>query len=225
MGVKLNSVVPWGRSFDEYTLMFSLTEEDFNQRILGCGDGPASFNAEAKKRGIKVTSVDPIYAFSKRELEDRFKEAKEEVLSQTRVNLHLFVWDRFASIEELEKARSTSMDLFLDDFELGLSEGRYITGSVPNLPFEDSTFDLCLVSHFLFLYSKYLDLDFHIQAIEEMMRVSKEVRLFPLTQLDATQSPHLDGVIKALEARYSLSVVNVNYEFQRGANKMLVVKA
>lgn len=225
MGVKLNSVVPWGRSIDEYTLMFSLTEEDFSKRIFGCGDGPASFNAEAKKRGVNITSVDPIYAFSKRELEDRFKEAKDEVLSQTQVNQHLFLWDRFTSIEELGRARSEAMNLFLDDFELGLSEDRYIIGSVPNLLFEDSTFDLCLVSHFLFLYREHLDLDFHIQAIEEMMRVSKEVRLFPLTQLDATQSPHLDGVIKALEARYSLSVVNVNYEFQREANKMLVVKA
>ena len=225
MGFKLNSVVPWGRSFDEYTLMFSLTEEDFSKRILGCGDGPASFNAEGQKRGVNVTSVDPIYAFSKPELEQRFKEAKEEVLSQTRVNQHLFIWDRFASIEELDKARSDAMKLFLDDFEEGQSESRYIIGSVPELPFEDSTFDLCLVSHFLFLYSEHLDLDFHIQAIEEMMRVSKEVRIFPLTQLDATQSPHLDSVIKSLETRYSLSVINVNYEFQRGADKMLVVRA
>ncbi len=225
MGFKLNSVVPWGRSFDEYTLMFSLAEEDFSKRILGCGDGPASFNAEAKKRGLKVTSVDPIYIYSKPELEQRIKEVKEDILSQTQVNQHLFVWDRFTSIEELGRARSDAMNLFLDDFEMGLSESRYIIGSVPELPFEDSTFDLCLVSHFLFLYSEHLDLDFHIQAIEEMMRVSKEVRIFPLTQLDATQSPLLDGVIKAVEARYSLSVVNVNYEFQRGADKMLVVKA
>ena len=178
------------------------------------GDTPASFNAETQKRGVKVTSVDPIYAFSKRELEDRFKEAKDEVLSQTQVNKHLFHWDRFASIEELGRTRTEAMNLFLDDFEMGLSEGRFIVGTLPELPFENSDFDLCLVSHFLFLYSEHLALDFHIQAIEEMMRVSKGIRIFPLTQLDATQSPHLDGVIKALEARYSLSIVCVKYRFR-----------
>ena len=225
MGVKLNSVVPWGRSFDEYSRMFSLEKEDFSKRILGCGDGPASFNAECHNRGVKVTSVDPIYAFSKPELEERFKEVKEEILEQARANLHLFIWNRFASIEELGRARSEAMDLFLDDFEEGLREARYIIGSLPNLPFENSAFDLCLVSHFLFLYSEHLNLTFHIQAIEEMMRVAKETRIFPLTQLDATQSPHLKEIKKALEARYSIAIVDVNYEFQRGANKMLVIKA
>lgn len=44
MGVKLDSVVPWGRSYEEYVRMFSLSEEDIRKLILGCGDGPASFN-------------------------------------------------------------------------------------------------------------------------------------------------------------------------------------
>ena len=96
MGVKLNSVVPWRRSFNEYTLMFSLMEEDFSNRILGCGDGPASFNTEGQKQGVNITSVDPIYAFSEPEFEQRFKEVKEEILSQTQANQHLFIWDRFA---------------------------------------------------------------------------------------------------------------------------------
>ena len=47
----LEKVVPWGRSFAEYIRMFSLTEEDLEKRILGCGDGPASFNAELTKKG------------------------------------------------------------------------------------------------------------------------------------------------------------------------------
>ena len=36
----LDQVVPWGRSFDEYRRMFALTEEDLDQTIIGCGDGP-----------------------------------------------------------------------------------------------------------------------------------------------------------------------------------------
>ena len=42
----LDKVVPWGRSFDEYQRMFALTENDLGLKIVGCGDGPANFNAE-----------------------------------------------------------------------------------------------------------------------------------------------------------------------------------
>ena len=55
----LDQVVPWGRSFDEYRRMFALTEAELRLRILGCGDGPASFNAEATRRGAHVASHFP----------------------------------------------------------------------------------------------------------------------------------------------------------------------
>ena len=59
----LDKVVPWGRSFDEYCRMFLLTDQDLAGRIVGCADGPASFNAEATRLGTRVVSCDPIYAF------------------------------------------------------------------------------------------------------------------------------------------------------------------
>jgi hypothetical protein len=45
--MKLDEVIPWGRSFDEYRRMFALTGDDLAEAVPGCGDGPASFNAEA----------------------------------------------------------------------------------------------------------------------------------------------------------------------------------
>src|SRR5690242_374504 len=60
----LDQVVPWGRSFREYERMFALTGDDLRRRILGCGDGPAAFNAEATRRGARVVSGDPLYRFS-----------------------------------------------------------------------------------------------------------------------------------------------------------------
>jgi hypothetical protein len=32
----LDRVVPWGRSFDEYSRMFTLTSTDLRSKILGC---------------------------------------------------------------------------------------------------------------------------------------------------------------------------------------------
>ena len=56
----LNRVVPWGRSFEEYRRMFALSDADLQLKILGCADGPASFNAEASRLGHSVISIDPI---------------------------------------------------------------------------------------------------------------------------------------------------------------------
>ena len=50
MPFTLDSVVPWGRSFEEYTRMFVLSNEDLKQRILGWSDGPASFKGTSKNR-------------------------------------------------------------------------------------------------------------------------------------------------------------------------------
>ena len=56
MSVKLDEVIPWGRSFEEYRRMFALTAGDLAGPVLGCGDGPASFNAEATALGHRVFS-------------------------------------------------------------------------------------------------------------------------------------------------------------------------
>lgn len=69
--MKLNEVVPWGRNLEEYRLMFALSEADLNAKILGCGDAPASFNAQMTKLGYSVTSIEPIYQFSAQEIRER----------------------------------------------------------------------------------------------------------------------------------------------------------
>jgi len=63
-------VVPFGRSFDEYIKIFNLRGLK-KRRILGVGDGPASFNAEATKLW-KGNFIDPIYQFSATEIVKRF---------------------------------------------------------------------------------------------------------------------------------------------------------
>lgn len=79
--MKLEEVVPWGRSLTEYQLMFDLSERDLNSKILGCGDGPASFNAEMTKLGHSVLSIDPIYQFSAEQIEKRVRATYEPVIS------------------------------------------------------------------------------------------------------------------------------------------------
>ena len=79
---------------------------------------------------------------------------------------------------------------------------------------------MALSSHFLALYSQ-LGLDFHIKSVKEMLRVASEIRIFPLLNLDAEKSEVLDGLIEYFNSDYSVSIVKVDYEFQKNGNEML----
>ena len=76
----LSSVVPRGRSYDEYVRMFALSDADLADRPLGCGDGPASFNSEATRRGGRVVSCDPLYQCDAAQIRQRIDETSAEVL-------------------------------------------------------------------------------------------------------------------------------------------------
>src|SRR6476469_10814921 len=122
----LDQVVPWGRSFDEYRRMFALTDEDLQVRILGCGDGPASFNAEATRGGGVVVSCDPIYRYGVDQIRARISATCDRILEQTRQNADEFVWTEIRSVDELRALRMAAMEDFLDDYSNGRSEGRYV---------------------------------------------------------------------------------------------------
>jgi hypothetical protein len=224
MPITYDSVKPWGRLFSEYAGMFALTPDDLQGRILGCGDGPASFNAEATALGCQVISVDPIYAMSAAQIEQRVSETWQAIVEQMRDHMDDFVWTKFSSLEEVRDARLKAMRIFIDDFEQGKREGRYLDASLPNLPFEDGQFDLALCSNFLFLYSDHLSTDFHIAAVQEMCRAAREVRVFPLQGLDNRESVHVIPVIEAMQAAgWRAERVRVDYEFHRGSDHMLRV--
>ena len=116
------------------------------------------------------------------------------------------------------------MDNFLIDFELGKTENRYVNHEMPDkTSFGDLTFDLGLSSHFLILYSQ-LGLDFHISSINEMLRIAKEVRIFPILNLDAKKSELLDKLIRHFQMNFIVDIEKVDYEFQKNGNEMLTIK-
>jgi hypothetical protein len=218
----LDTVVPWGRSFGEFRDLFALSDVELRGRILDCAGGPASFAAEASRRGTKAVSVDPLYRFGADEIRDRIAATSGEVIEQTRRNAHQFVWKTIGSPDELYRRRLQAMELFLGDFERHKSHGRYVAGALPSLPLAEGAFDVEVCSHFLFLYSEHLGGDFHQAAVAELCRVARDVRIFPLLALGGVRSRFVDVAIAGLDnSRYRSEIVTVPYEFQKGGNEML----
>ena len=208
--MQLHEVVPWGRSLHEYKRMFALSETDLKGHVLG--------------KTQRLVSVDPLYAFTGAEIANRVEQTYQTIISQVKRNQDRYVWTYFKDPDALGAARLNAMRIFLDDYEAGRAEGRYVLAALPKLPFNDREFDLCLCSHLLFLYSAQLSADFHVASMLEMLRVAQEVRVFPLLDLDLRHSAHLDPVMAELRsANFYAEIVEVPYIFQKGGGQMLRV--
>ncbi|RCJ26599.1 SAM-dependent methyltransferase [Nostoc sp. ATCC 43529] len=224
MVMVLDKVVPFGRSMDEYIKIFNLTKADLNKRIIGVGDGPASFNAEMARQGKNVVSIDPLYQFSGDQILQRFNEVVDNIINQVKATPNDWVWSYHKSPDDLRQNRVKVIQEFLADYDSGKKTNRYIFGELPNLAYDNQEFDIALCSHLLFLYSDQLDYDFHLNSVGEMLRIAQEIRIFPLIDLMLKPSPHLEKLIKYYtDQGYKINIEKVEYELQPGGNKMLKI--
>ena len=70
----LSFVAFFGRTFDEYMQMFSITPNELRKgRTLDCPSGPDSFIAEGLRQGLDVVGCDPMYEFDADEIHTRGK--------------------------------------------------------------------------------------------------------------------------------------------------------
>ena len=222
---KLDDVRPWGRTRAEYSAFFDLGGLEPQVKVLDCGGGPSSFNAEMTRLGHQVTSVDPLYGFEPEEIAQRIAATRAIMEAGLREARDRFVWTDYGSPERVTEIRMAAMRHFLEDFEGGRREARYLDAALPDLPLPDGGFDLVLCSHLLFLYSAQRDATFHLACVREMARVGGEVRIFPLVDLDGEPSRHLVPLRRELAGLgYDTAVRQVAYEFQKGGNEMLCVQ-
>ena len=223
MAFLLENVVPWGRTQQEYIKMFALSEVDLRKKIAGFGDGPASFNVESTAAGLDVVSLDIVYQFSKDEIESQIYETKEIVMRQTKLNMQNYIWSDIKNLADLEQTRMKAMRLFLQDYDKGKEEKRYIHHELPKkTAYADYTFDIGLSSHFLLMYTA-LGYDFHIQSIDEMLRICREIRITPIVDLDGNPKELTEKVINHYKNNYHVEIVETPYIFLKNGNKMLCI--
>jgi len=216
-----------GRTYDEYMKIFDLDESILLRgRILDCPAGASSFAAEANKKGFDVTASDIFYTVAAEILMEKGKKDIQHVFEKFDEVSHLYVWKYYKNKKEVVLLRRKALEFFTADFPAGRTKGRYVQAELPRLPFADGEFMLVLSGHFLFLYNDRLDLNFHKACLKEFVRVcSGEVRIFPLSGLNTKLYPYMDDVFSYLRHEgVTAEIVNVPFEFQKGANQMLKLK-
>ena len=224
MAYRLGNLVPWGRNLDEYTKMFGLSETELNSKIAGFGDGPASFNAECCRRGGHVVSFDPIYRYPAEKVFLCLCEAKRQLLEDVGKNRFHDLKTAEKTVDEIETHHREATRTFLDDFERGKTEGRYIDHALPyRIPFPDGSFDLGLSSHFLLQYTK-LGFNFHIQSLEEMLRTCHEIRIFPTVDSNGRKTPLTEKLLDHFAGDHEIALPKTRCHFMNGAHEMLVIR-
>jgi hypothetical protein len=225
-----------GRDFTEYQRMFNLNPSYLKgKRVLDCASGPSSFAAEANLYEINVTSCDPMYANEGHELASIWKNNVDRVGERKAVVGHLF--DDNALSDQFQQRKKQSRDNFLKDYDSNSSQGRYVHGELPNLPFADKSFDLSLCANFLFLYSSLetggmlledrFDYDFHQKALRELIRVTDgDVKIYPIKGPHQDHFHHYIGDLlkDSLFSDVELLIEPVTYRDIRDAHEMLRIR-
>jgi ubiquinone/menaquinone biosynthesis C-methylase UbiE len=200
--------------------MFDLSE--LPDSVLDCCAGGSSFTAEAAARGVDAVAVDQAYELPATELVDTVRRSLPAGAQIVDEHAASFVWNWYGDPARRDDLRVEAADRFLQD--VSVAPERYVAGTLPELPFEDGRFDLVLCSHLLFTWADKYDRDWHLAALKELVRVSRsEVRIFPLVQQGAGAPVlYLPELLDALQPVRS-EIRKVPYEFQVGADRMLVL--
>lgn len=212
------------RAYDEYVAFFDLQPDVLvGKRVLDCSAGASSFVARLCRRGIDAVAVDPAYDMAGDRLAEVARTGLRDGNAITGSFPDRFTWSWYGSVEAREKMRSRA----LAEFVLDLAEhpAHYVGASLPHLPFDDGAFDLAVCSHLLFTWADQLGYDWHLAALRELLRVAREVRVFPTVMQGAGDPvPFWDELVAQLRSDGAFAETRrVDYEFQVGAHEMLLL--
>ncbi|MEI5906648.1 SAM-dependent methyltransferase [Bacillus spongiae] len=221
----LDRIIFIGRTFKEYLDMFSLSVEELSgKKVLDCPSGACSFTATGNQLGIDITGCDIAYYHSGEELHNKGLQDIEHAMEHMEKVKSNYRWNYFKNVENLKNHRLSALKDCTNDMKQ--SSEQYVPVTLPSLPFGDGEFDIVLSAHFLFTYADRLDYQFHITTLDELLRVTKkEVRIFPLVDLEGKRYEHLDKIIHYLTNNgCTVEEVKVSYEFQQNAHSMLKIR-
>jgi SAM-dependent methyltransferase len=205
--------------------MFDLGPAELTRSVLDCSAGVAGFVAEARRRGTRAVAVDPAYALSRDELARLGNEdlARGSAIADEYPDRFTFGW--YGDPERRLGMRNRALAQFLLD--VATHPTHYVAGQLPHLPFRGGAFELAVCSHLLFTWADQLGLDWHRAALLELSRVANEARVFPTVMQGPGEAvPFWDELIEQLATEgVTADVRRVSYQFQVGADRMLVLRS
>lgn len=227
--IDLKHVVFVGRTLHDYYQMFNLADADLTGRqVLDCPGGAASFAREANERGIDVTACDIAYHFTPDELLGKGLTDLDTLNKLIQENPRAAAMQQeFPRFQTMVQDMTVTLHETVEDIQQHGYGTRYVPGSLPNLPFPDQSFDLTLSGNLLFVYSEQLGYEFHLDALRELMRVTREeIRLFPLISLtDQQPSPYLQAVLDMVErAGWTHEQIPSTYDLMQPGSNLLKLR-
>jgi hypothetical protein len=219
----MQRLVLWGHHLEEYQDMFDLPQAVLGMRFLEFQSGASAFQAELREQAAHLVSYDDWFTFGKNELQQRIEHSFNLRLEQIMQRAEAFDLSRYAGdLDKLVTYRRQGIAKFLQDYDLGHAEGRYVFAAQKTLPFANFFFDYALSAHHFFSATAPQTVDYHVDMIEELARAAKEVRIFPLVDAQGVPSALLGPVILALQHKnYGIEVRDVAYHVQPRGNAML----
>jgi SAM-dependent methyltransferase len=217
-------VLVTSRSYAEYVAMFDLDEASLaGARVLDCSAGAADFTAEARARHADAVAVDPAYALARDVLAETARASLDSGNAIAAQHADRFTWTWYGDRAARDRMRRQALARFVVDVTTNSS--RYVAGALPALPFRDASFDLAVCSHLIFTWADQLGQAWHHAALLELVRVAREVRVFPtIVQGAGTPVPFWDALVRELTAGgCHADLRRVPYEFQVGGDHMLVL--
>ncbi|HBB52397.1 MAG TPA: hypothetical protein DCZ80_00665 [Legionellales bacterium] len=219
--------VLWGHHYFEYQDMFDLPKQPKEKRVLEFACGVTAVNQELTQNNFQVVSCDPGFEADEKKTHQRFLENFDLQIKNIHEHPHRFDLNKYGGLEQLIQKRQEGMQTFFKDYQKGCKEGRYqhLNFKKP-LNFENSSFDLVLCANYLFTDLVEQDVDFHVTAIKEMLRLAHDVRIYPLTNYKAQPSQILGPVLLALQLLgYQVSVQEVPFRFVPESKAMLRIQS
>lgn len=197
-----------------------------SQVILDVAAGASSFVPECGRRGIEAMAVDPLYTATADALLQRGLGEIAESTEKLAKLEHEYDWTYYGDLAQHRALRERSLGTFVEAYRQ--ERGRFLAGSLPSLPVPDDTFTLVLCNHFLFLYHDQFSVNFHRQAIRDLIRVCQpggEVRIYPLATLARQPYPGLAAVESEIVAAGATSErVETSFRFLTGGTEFLRIR-
>lgn len=216
-------VVPgWVYGLEEYQQIFDLNPQDFKRSILDFPGSISCFNAEASGKGANIVSADALYLHGHEQVSDFAKNLYRMNADFLKQNHQKLKYGEPA-LNQIALDWENNKTKFLADYSTGKEAGRYQHVLMPNLPYEDSQFDLALCSDYVF--NRHVQNDCRPEeVILELCRVAREVRVFPLLNDAGDISEWLGPVMLELQKNnYGIEIRQVPFEVLKGGNAMLRV--